>query len=137
MFTKEITVTADVKNLETITTFVDEGLEQFDCPPRAQMQLDIAVDELFSNIAYYAYQPGTGTVTVRLEITEEPASVMLTFIDGGIPYDPLSHADPDTTLSAEQRQIGGLGIYMVKKSMDEVSYQYTDGKNVLKIRKNL
>ncbi|MDD6967591.1 MAG: ATP-binding protein [Firmicutes bacterium] len=86
---------------------------------------------------YYAYQPGTGEATVRLEISEEPAWVTLTFIDGGIPYDPLSHADPDTTLSAEQRQIGGLGIYMVKKSMDAVSYQYTDGKNVLKIRKNL
>ena len=137
MFTKEITVMADVKNLEAVTAFVDEGLEQFDCSPRIQMQLDIAVDELFSNIAYYAYQPGTGTVTVRLEITEEPVSVMLTFIDGGIPYDPLSHTDPDTTLSAEQRQIGGLGIFMVKKSMDAVSYQYIDGKNVLKIRKNL
>ena len=137
MFTKEITVMADVKNLEAITAFVDEGLEQFHCPPRIQMQLDIAVDELFSNIAYYAYQPGTGDVTVRLEITEEPASVMLTFIDGGIPYDPLSHTDPDTTLSAQERQIGGLGIYMVKKSMDAVSYQYMDGKNILKIRKNL
>ena len=137
MFTKEITVAADVNNLETITAFVDECLEQIDCPLRIQTQLDIAVDELFSNIAYYAYQPGTGEATVRLEITEEPASVILTFIDGGTPYDPLSHADPDTTLSAEQRQIGGLGIYMVKKSMDEVSYQYMDGKNVLKIRKNL
>lgn len=137
MFTKEITVMADVKNLEAVTAFVDEGLEQFDCSPRIQMQLDIAVDELFSNIAYYAYQPGTGTVTVRLEITEEPDSVMLTFIDGGIPYNPLSHADPDTTLSAQERQIGGLGIYMVKKSMDEVSYQYTEGKNVLSIRKYL
>ena len=137
MFTKEITVMADVKNLEAVTAFVDEGLEQFDCSPRIQMQLDIAVDELFSNIAYYAYQPGTGEATVRLEITEEPACVMLTFIDGGIPYDPLSHADPDTTLSAQERQIGGLGIFMVKKSMDEVSYQYTDGKNVLSIRKYL
>lgn len=137
MFTKEITVMADVKNLETITAFVDECLEQIDCPLHIQTQLDIAVDELFSNIAYYAYQPGTGEATVRLEISEEPAWVTLTFIDGGIPYDPLSHADPDTTLSAEERQIGGLGIYMVKKSMDAVSYQYTDGKNVLKIRKNL
>ena len=137
MFQQEITVMADVKNLEAVTAFVDECLEQFDCSPRAQMQLDIAVDELFSNIAYYAYQPGTGEVTVQVEIVGEPASAMLTFIDGGIPYDPLSHADPDTTLSAEQRQIGGLGIYMVKKSMDEVSYQYTDGKNILKIKKRI
>ena len=137
MFQREIAVMADVKNLEAVTAFVDECLEQFDCSPRAQMQLDIAVDELFSNIAYYAYQPGTGEATVRLEISEKPAWVTLTFIDGGVPYDPLSHADPDITLSAQARQIGGLGIFMVKKSMDEVSYQYTDGKNVLKIRKYL
>ena len=137
MFQQEITVAADVKNLETVTAFVDEGLERFDCSPRAQMQLDIAVDELFSNIAYYAYQPGTGMVTVRLEITEEPLAATLTFIDGGTPYNPLSHGDPDTTLSAEERQIGGLGIYMVKKSMDEVSYQYTDEKNVLSVKKYL
>lgn len=137
MFTKEITVAADVNNLETITAFVDECLEQIDCPLRIQTQLDIAVDELFSNIAYYAYQPGTGEATVRLEISEKPACVMLTFIDSGTQYDPLSHADPDITLSAQERQIGGLGIFMVKKSMDEVSYQYMDGKNVLKIRKNL
>ena len=137
MFTKEITVMADVKNLEAVTAFVDEGLEQFDCPPRIQMQLDIAVDELFSNIAYYAYQPGTGEATVRLEITQDPACAALTFIDSGVPYDPLSHTDPDITLSAQERQIGGLGIYMVKKSMDQVSYQYLDGKNMLTIRKNL
>lgn len=137
MIKQEITVMAAVENLETVTAFVDGLLEQFGCPLRAQMQLDIAVDELFSNIAYYAYQPGTGSVTVQVEITEEPAAAILTFIDGGTPYDPLSHADPDTTLSAEERQIGGLGILMVKKSMDEVTYQYMDGKNILKIKKNL
>lgn len=137
MFQQEITVTAEVKNLETVTAFVDECLERYGCSPRAQMQLDVAVDELFSNIAYYAYQPGTGTVTVRLEIAEEPAAAILTFIDGGTPYDPLSHEDPDITLSAQERQIGGLGIYMVKKSMDAVSYQYKDGKNVLRIKKYL
>ena len=137
MFKKEITVGADVKNLEAVTAFVDECLEQFDCPLRAQMQLDVAVDELFSNIAYYAYQPGTGMATVRVEISEEPALATLTFIDGGTPYDPLSRSDPDTTLSAEERQIGGLGIFMVKKSMDAVSYKYEDGKNVLTIQKKL
>ena len=137
MIKQEITVMAAVENLETVTAFVDGLLEQFGCPLRAQMQLDIAVDELFSNIAYYAYKPGTGSVTVQVEITEEPAAAILTFIDGGTPYDPLSHADPDTTLSAEERQLGGLGIFMVKKSMDEVTYQYMDGKNILKIKKNL
>ena len=137
MFEREITVAAAVENLEAVTTFVDRCLEENGCSMRSQMQIDVAVDELFSNIAYYAYPPGTGTVTLRVKIEGEPPCASLTFIDGGVPYDPLSRTDPDTTLSAEERQIGGLGIYMVKKSMDEVSYAYEDGKNVLRIRKKL
>ena len=137
MFKREITVTAEVENLETVTAFVDQCLEENGCSPRSQMQIDVAVDELFSNIAYYAYPPGSGTVTVQVEIAGEPACATLTFIDSGIPYDPLSRKDPDTTLSAEERQIGGLGIYMVKKSMDGVAYACEDGKNVLRITKKL
>ena len=137
MIIREITVPAAVENLEAVTAFVDGCLEEVGCPPRAQMQIDIAVDEVFSNIAYYAYQPGTGIVTVQLEVTGAPVSVILTFIDSGTPYDPLSREDPDITLSAKDRQIGGLGIYMVKKSMDHVSYAYQDGKNVLKIEKRI
>ena len=95
------------------------------------------MDELFSNIACYAYPPGTGTVTLRVEVAEDPSLATLTFIDSGVPYDPLSRADPDTTLSAEERKIGGLGIYMVKKSMDGVSYAYEDGKTILTIKKRL
>ena len=136
MFKQEITVAAAVENLEAVTAFVDRCLEEIGCSPRAQMQIDVAVDELFSNIAYYAYPPGSGTVTLRVEAAE-PDDVMLTFIDSGVPYDPLSRPDPDTTLSAEERRIGGLGIYMVKKSMDDVSYAYEDGKNVFTIKKRL
>lgn len=137
MFKREITVAAAIEQMEAVTAFVDACLEEIGCPPRAQMQLDVAVDELFSNIAYYAYPQGTGEVTLCLEAAGEPPCVMLTFIDSGVPYDPLSRADPDTTLSAEERQIGGLGIYMVKKSMDDVSYAYEDGKNILTITKKL
>ena len=99
------------------------------------MQINIAIDEIFSNISYYAYQPNTGDVTVQLEISEEPAEVTITFIDQGIPYDPFSQEEPDTTLSADERKIGGLGIFMVKKSMDDLSYEYKDGKNILKMKK--
>ena len=137
MLKREITVAATVENLEAVATFVDACLEEVGCSPRAQIQIDVAVDELFSNIAYYAYPQRTGEVTLRLAATEEPPCAILTFIDSGVPYDPLSRADPDTTLSAEERQIGGLGIYMVKKSMDAVSYAYEDGKNILKITKRL
>lgn len=131
----ELTVDATVENIPTVTDFVDEQLQSYGCPMKAQMQIDIAIDELLSNIAYYAYSSGSGTVTIRVEIAEEPLSVLITFIDNGVPYDPLKKEDPDTTLSADKRDIGGLGIYMVKKSMDGVEYEYKDGQNVLKITK--
>lgn len=132
---KELTVEATVDNLNKVTSFVEEALEESGCPMNAQMQINIAIDEIFSNISYYAYQPNTGDVTVQLEISEEPAEVTITFIDQGIPYDPLSQEEPDTTLSADERKIGGLGIFMVKKSMDDLSYEYKDGKNILKMKK--
>lgn len=134
---KELTIAATVENIETVTDFINEQLEVLDCPMKAQMQIDIAIDELFGNIAHYAYNPEIGQATVRVEVIEEPLSVVITFIDNGVPYDPLAKADPDTTLSAEERDIGGLGIYMVKKSMDDITYEYKDGHNILKIKKNL
>ena len=134
---KELTINATVENIPAVTAFVDEQLEAFDCPMKAQMQIDIAIDELFSNIAYYSYNPDVGPATVRVEVVEDPMAVVITFIDNGVPYDPLAREDPDTTLSAEERDLGGLGIYMVKKSMDEVTYEYKDGQNILKIKKNI
>ena len=134
---KELTVAATTENIETVTNFVNEQLEALNCPMRAQIQIDIAIDELFGNIAHYAYNPEVGSATVRVEVSKEPMAVIITFIDKGVPYDPLSSADPDVTLSAEQRQIGGLGIYMVKKSMDEISYEYKNGQNILTIKKRI
>ncbi len=132
---KELSLDAVVENIDIVTDFVNEQLEQYDCPIKAQMQIDIAIDELFGNIAHYAYNPEVGQATVRVEVLEDPLSVVITFIDNGIPYDPLSTEDPNITLSAEERQIGGLGIYMVKKSMDEIAYEYKDGQNILRIKK--
>ena len=134
---KELTIAAKIENIEAVTDFVNEQLEALDCPMKAQMQIDIAIDELFSNIAHYAYNPEIGQATVRVEVIEDPLAVTITFIDNGVPYDPLAKADPDTTLSAEEREIGGLGIYMVKKSMDDITYEYRDGQNILAIKKNL
>ena len=134
---KELTIAATVENIESVTDFVNEQLEALDCPMKAQMQIDIAIDEIFSNIAHYAYNPEIGQATVRVEVLEDPLAVTITFIDNGVPYDPLAKADPDTTLSAEEREIGGLGIYMVKKSMDDITYEYKDGQNILTIKKNL
>lgn len=134
---KELIIDATIDNIRQVTDFVDKQLEALDCPMKAQMQIDIAIDELFSNIAFYAYNPEVGPAIVRVEVQNDPLSVVITFIDNGIPYDPLSNADPDITLSAEEREIGGLGIYMVKKSMDHVSYEYKDGQNILTIKKNI
>ncbi len=134
---KELTIPATVENIEKVTEFVNGQLEEINCPIKAKMQIDIAIDELFGNIAHYAYKPETGTATVRVEVTEAPISVIVTFIDHGIPYDPLKKDDPDVTLSAEERAIGGLGIFMVKKTMDEITYEYKDGQNILSIRKDL
>ena len=134
---KELTIDATVENIGAVTDFVNEQLEALECPMKAQMQIDIAIDELFGNIAHYAYNPQIGSATVRVEVIDEPLSVVITFIDDGVPYDPLQKNDPDVTLSAEEREIGGLGIYMVKKSMDEITYEYKNGQNFLKIKKNL
>ena len=132
---KELTIDATIENIVTVTAFIDEQLEQRDCPMKRKRQVHIAIDELFGNIAYYAYNPEIGIVTVRVEVTDNPLEVVITFIDNGIPYDPLAKVDPDITLSVEERDVGGLGIYMVKKSMDDISYKYRDGQNILRIKK--
>lgn len=134
---KELTVDATIENVSKVLEFVNAQLEQLDCPMRTQRKVDVAVEEIFSNIAYYAYNSETGSAAVRVETAENPLAVAITFIDSGIPYDPLAKADPDITLSVDEREIGGLGIYMVKATMDEVSYEYQDGQNILRIKKNI
>ena len=133
----EMKVRASVDNLNQVLAFVDTELEKLECPIRAQMQIDVAVEELFVNIASYAYAPGEGDAVIRVESTSDPKTVSITFLDRGIPYDPLAKPDPDVTLYAAERAIGGLGIFMAKKSMDEMKYAYRDGQNILTIMKKL
>ena len=104
---------------------------------KAQTQIEIAVEEIFINIASYAYAPDKGMATVRVEVSGDPVAVTITFVDHGVPYDPLAKEDPDVTLSAEERGIGGLGIFMTKKLMDDVAYEYKDGKNTLTLKKQI
>ncbi len=134
---KELKIDATIENIQAVSDFVEEQLDACNCPIKAKMQISIAVDELFSNIAHYAYNPNVGPATVSVEANENPMSVIISFTDNGIPYNPLEKEDPDTTLSADERDVGGLGIYMVKKSMDEILYEYKDGKNILTIKKNI
>ena len=115
--------------------FVDAEREKVDCPMKVQMQIDIAVEEIFVNIARYAYAPGEGYAVIG--VLAEPGRAEITFADNGMPYDPLAREDPDVTLSAEEREIGGLGIYLCKQLMDEVLYRYEDGCNILTMKKEI
>ena len=134
---REIILSATVENIAKVTAFVDEQLEALSCPMKAQMQINVAIDELFGNIASYAYAPGTGEATVRFDFDADTRMVSIIFLDSGVPFDPLSIADPNVSASAEERGIGGLGIYLVKKTMDRVDYRYADGKNILTIHKHI
>lgn len=134
---KDITVDATLDNLEVVQNFVSEELETQGCSMKVMMQIEIAVEEIYVNIVHYAYNPEIGKATIRCEVTDNPMQVIIQFMDSGIPFDPLAKEDADITLSAEEREIGGLGIFMVKQSMDEVSYEYVEGKNVLTIKKVL
>ena len=136
---KELTTEARTDNLGSVLAFVDELLDNVDCPMKLHMQIDLAVEEVFVNVSSYAYRgtdaaAGSGLVTIRLE--DDPAGVTITFTDSGIPFDPLAMKSPDVTLPAKDREIGGLGIFLVRKSMDDVRYEFRNGQNVLTIRKN-
>jgi anti-sigma regulatory factor (Ser/Thr protein kinase) len=133
----EIEIKALMENLQEVISFVDGHLEDMGASMKAQMQIDIAVEELFVNIAHYAYAPDVGEAVISVAKDKEKNQISITFADSGKPYNPLEKPDPDVTLSAEERSIGGLGIFMVKKSMDDMRYEYKDGQNILTITKRL
>ena len=133
---KSITEEAKIENIAVITDFVNSILEAIGCSAKVQMEIDIAIDEIFGNIAYYAYGEKTGSVTVRIEALQEENGVQLMFLDSGVPYDPLTRQDPDISAEIEERKEGGLGIFLVRKTMDDMKYEYKDGQNCLTIRKS-
>jgi len=134
---KELVVPARIEKLQEVLSFLEQALGEVGCPLKKQMQITVAAEEVFVNIASYAYAPGTGTATVRIEIDDDPPVATITFSDSGVPFDPLNKANPDVTLPAEEREIGGLGIFMTKKIMDEVRYEYKEGQNRLTLVKQL
>ena len=134
---KKLLVPAELNQLEVVQTFINAQLEEHQCPMEIQIQLEIAVEEIFVNIAHYAYEVPPGEATITCEVGGEPLQVIIQFLDHGKPFNPLAKKDADITLSAEERDIGGLGIFMVKKSMDAVDYVYEDGKNIMTIRKSI
>ncbi|MCL2048385.1 MAG: ATP-binding protein [Defluviitaleaceae bacterium] len=129
---KELIIGAKLENMERVMAFVEAEIA--DCPQEIKNKLAIVVDEIFSNIAKYAYYPQSGDAVVRMSVGDE---IVIEFADSGAPYNPLEKADPDITASASDREIGGLGVFMVKRIMDEVRYEYRDGQNVLVLRKKI
>ena len=121
-------------NLSQVIAFIEQQLETVDCSPKTQMQIGMATEEIFVNIAHYAYGSDTGKVTVSTEISAVPPCITITFTDSGIPYNPLVRQNPDITQSVEVREVGGLGIFLAKKLMDDIIYSYTDGHNILTMK---
>jgi len=136
---KRLKLAAKLEALEEVLAFMDEYLEELECPMKINMQLDIALEEMYVNVAHYAYPDenadGQGMAEILLEPLTDNKGIRITLIDQGIPYNPLAKVDPDITLSAEERQIGGLGIFMVKKSMDKLDYRYENESNIFSMEK--
>lgn len=134
---RSFTVPANDEDPGPVVEFVEEELSKHDCPPKALYQIEVAIEEILVNIASYAGLSESDGIEIRCDVLENPLRVVIQFLDGGIPFDPLAKSDPDISPEAIMEREGGLGIFMVKKMMDDVSYVYENGKNTLTILKNL
>lgn len=132
---RTLEIAAKRENLEKVISFINDLLKENGCSAKEQRKIEVTVEEIFVNIASYAYAPGTGNAVINAEVSGEPKTLTMIFEDGGARYDPVAKEDPDITLPISERKVGGLGIFLVKKNMDHVSYEYKDGKNVLTLKK--
>ena len=131
------TFKAQTDELSDILGFVDLMLEKYECPMKIQTAICVAIEEVFVNVARYAYENGEGDVTLEIGFDKESRNITFRMRDKGVPFDPLKKPDPDITLSAEEREIGGLGIFITKKTMDKVEYTYENGENTLTMIKKI
>lgn len=131
----ERTFPARDEALNDVLAFAEEELEKAGCPMKVVMSVTVALEEVFVNVAHYAYPETSGEVSMAIDCDSESRTMTFRMTDSGISFNPLAKPDPDITLSAEERQIGGLGIFMMKKTMDDVNYAYKDGCNILTMKK--
>ena len=131
------TFPAKIESLNDVLGFVEETLEGFKCPMKIQTSICIAIEEVFVNVAHYAYPGSIGDMTLYIGFDEVERTITFRMTDKGVPFDPLKKPDPDITLSAEEREIGGLGIFITKKTMDSLSYSYENGENILTMIKKI
>ena len=130
------TFPAKIEALSDVLGFVDQTLEEYGCPMKVQTAVCVAIEEVFVNVARYAYGEGEGDVTLGIGFEEGSRTVTFRMADKGVQFDPLQKPDPDITLSAKERQIGGLGIFITKKTMDSIAYAYEKGENILTMKKS-
>ena len=133
----ELVVDADTEKLAEVNAFISRYLEAAECSVKTEMEILLAVEEIFTNVASYAYTEEKGKAIIRVMLSDRPSSITISILDWGIPYDPLAKEDPDVTLSADKRDIGGLGVFLAKQVMDEIDYERTDGQNILTMKKIL
>ena len=128
---------AKTEALTDVLGFVDEMLEKYACPMKIQTAVCVAIEEVFVNVARYAYKNAEGDVSLGIGFDDESRTVTFRMTDNGVPFNPLTKPDPDITLSADDREIGGLGIFIAKKTMDSVEYAYENGENILTMIKKI
>jgi anti-sigma regulatory factor (Ser/Thr protein kinase) len=128
---------AKIGALSDVLGFVDQTLESCECPMKIQTAICVAIEEVFVNVAHYAYGDGEGDMTLGIGFDAGSRTLTFRMTDKGTPFDPLQKPDPDITLSAEEREIGGLGIFITKKTMDTVTYAYENGENILTMIKKI
>jgi len=133
----ELELDATLENLKPVNDFIKSIVKEYKCSRRDELSLKMAIEEIYINIVNYAYAPNIGKVKINSEINQNKFSIVLKFIDEGKPFNPLEQADPDFNLDAEDRQAGGFGIFIIKDKVDDISYEYKDGKNILTVKKNL
>lgn len=133
----ELILEASLDKLEDAFAFFNQALEEAGIKEDIQFKIQIAVEEIFVNIASYAYPKASGNAKLTFQIEENPKRIIMEFYDKGIPYNPLEKPDPNVNEDVMERTIGGLGIYMVKESMDDMQYKYEDDQNILILVKNL
>ena len=131
------TFPAKTESLSDVLGFVEETREGFECPMKIQTAICVAIEEVFVNVAHYAYPESNGDMTLHIGFDEKSRTVTFRMTDKGVPFDPLKKPDPDITLSAEERDIGGLGIFIAKKTMDSLSYAYENEENILTMTKRI
>ena len=132
----ELKIEAKIERLPDVSGWLEEQLEKGNCPPKLMMKLELLVEELFVNIASYAYGPEGGDAVFQADFPRE-GLFRLVIRDWGMPFDPLEKEEPDTTLSVEERPIGGLGIFLVRKTMDRLEYKHENGGNTLTVWKKI